>query len=83
MKLIMLQPWSLLRPNRFSEVAEEVGKLGFDPTTQLFVLALCSKGVMRKSFWERKSGVYRRFGLSENEPISAFGDQPMFRKRMA
>ncbi|KAA8540701.1 hypothetical protein F0562_024380 [Nyssa sinensis] len=78
LKLIMLQPKPLLlRSHRFSDVVNEVVKLGFDPTNLLFVLAVRSMAVMSKSLWERKLEVYCSFGLSEDEIISAFKLQPM------
>ncbi|THF96800.1 uncharacterized protein LOC114316188 [Camellia sinensis] len=78
LKLILIQPKSLLlRGNRFSEVVDEVEKLGFDPKNLLFVLAVRSLAVMSKSLWEQKLGLYCSFGLSKDEIISAFKLQPM------
>ncbi|KAH7859297.1 hypothetical protein Vadar_034240 [Vaccinium darrowii] len=52
MKIFMSQPRSLLLPtHRFTEVVEEAEKLGFDPTTMNYLLAVRSLA-MSKSLWE-------------------------------
>ncbi|KAI8529188.1 hypothetical protein RHMOL_Rhmol12G0205600 [Rhododendron molle] len=68
----------VLNTHRFTEVVEEVDKLGFDPTSMLYLLAVNSLATINKSLWERKSGVYRSFGMSEDQILSAFIRQPMF-----
>ncbi|CAK9167514.1 unnamed protein product [Ilex paraguariensis] len=78
LKLMMIQPKSLLvRTTRFGEVVGEITKLGFNPSSLLFVLAVRSMAVTSKSLWERKFGVYCSYGLSEDEIIKAFKLQPM------
>ncbi|KAG2676133.1 hypothetical protein I3843_12G038100 [Carya illinoinensis] len=77
-KIFLMHPRSLLlRTCRFSEVVDEVMKLGFDPNNLLFVLAIRSMAVMSKALWEKKVEALRSFGLSKDEIDSAFKLQPM------
>ncbi|KAH7857187.1 hypothetical protein Vadar_009962 [Vaccinium darrowii] len=79
MKFFMSQSRSLLLPtHRFTEVVEEVEKLGFDPTTMNYLLAVNSLGMTSKSLWERKSGVFRSFGMSEDQILSALKTKPSY-----
>ncbi|KAI8529179.1 hypothetical protein RHMOL_Rhmol12G0205600 [Rhododendron molle] len=78
LKFFMSQTRSLvLNTHQFTEVVEEVDKLGFDPTSMLYLLAVNSLAMINKSLWERKSEVYRSFGMSEDQILSAFIRQPM------
>ncbi|KAG6683948.1 hypothetical protein I3842_12G039000 [Carya illinoinensis] len=77
-KIFLMHPRSLLvRTCRFSEIVNEVMKLGFDPNNLLFVLAIRSMAVMSKALWEKKVEALRSFGLSKDEIDSAFKSQPM------
>ncbi|KAI8529183.1 hypothetical protein RHMOL_Rhmol12G0205600 [Rhododendron molle] len=83
LKFFMSQTRSLvLNTHQFTEVVEEVDKLGFDPTSMLYLLAVNSLAMINKSLWERKSEVYRSFGMSEDQILSAFIRQPKIRKLM-
>ncbi|XP_058192244.1 uncharacterized protein LOC131309659 [Rhododendron vialii] len=68
----------VLNTHQFTKVVEEADKLGFDPTSMLYLLAVNSLATINKSLWERKSGVYCSFGMSEDQILSAFIRQPMF-----
>ncbi|XP_041018554.1 uncharacterized protein LOC121260671 isoform X2 [Juglans microcarpa x Juglans regia] len=77
-KIFLMQPRSLLvRTCRFSKIVNEVMKLGFDPNSLLFVLAIRSMAVMSEALWEKKVEALRSFGLSKDEIDSAFKQQPM------
>ncbi|KAA8540700.1 hypothetical protein F0562_024381 [Nyssa sinensis] len=78
LKLIMIGPRILLqRTEQFNKIVQEVAKLGFDTKKLLFVLAMRSMHLIRNTFWEKKMEVFRSFGLSRDEIISAFKLQPM------
>jgi len=78
LKLFFLRPNPLLMPtHRFSESVSEVMKLGFDPNSMLFVIAIPSVA-MSKTLWEEKVEAYRGFGLSKDEIYSAFKRNPLF-----
>ncbi|KAG6627492.1 hypothetical protein CIPAW_15G132200, partial [Carya illinoinensis] len=77
-KIFVMEPRSLLmRTYRFSEIVNEVMKLGFNPNNLLFVLAIRSMALMSKALWEKKVEAFRSFGLSKDEIDSAFRLQPM------
>ncbi|XP_040990508.1 uncharacterized protein LOC121237717 [Juglans microcarpa x Juglans regia] len=77
-KIFLMHPRSLLlRTYRFSEIVNEVMKLGFDPNNLLFVLAIRSMAMMSKALWEKKVEAFSSFGLSKDEIDSAFKLQPM------
>ncbi|KAM4118870.1 hypothetical protein ACJW30_03G016000 [Castanea mollissima] len=61
---------------RFKEIVEEVKEMGFNPLGLSFILAIFAMRGMNKSTWERKVNAYRRWGLSEEEILVAFGRSP-------
>ncbi|XP_077249375.1 transcription termination factor MTERF8, chloroplastic-like [Tasmannia lanceolata] len=78
-KLILSHPRALgLKSDRFSEVVAAVKEMGFDPSGSLFVAAIISKSVLSKSTWEGKLEVYRSFGWTDDEILSAFKKQPLY-----
>ncbi|GLT70010.1 hypothetical protein SLA2020_421150 [Shorea laevis] len=78
LKLFFLGPKSLLMTTfRFSEMVSEVMKLGFDPNSMQFLMAIRSMA-MSKTLWEQKVEAYRSFGLSKDEIYSAFKRKPLF-----
>ncbi|GLT70002.1 hypothetical protein SLA2020_421070 [Shorea laevis] len=79
LKMFLFRPTSLLvRTSRLSEIISEVMKLGFDPNTSGFVLAIRVMAEMSKTLWEQKVEAYTSFGLSKDEIYSAFKSQPQF-----
>ncbi|XP_059654571.1 uncharacterized protein LOC132301324 [Cornus florida] len=64
--------------DRFKEIVEEVKKMGFNPEKMTFALAIGAVKGMSKSTWEKKVEVYKKWGLSEDEILVAFGKQPQF-----
>ncbi|XP_040989002.1 uncharacterized protein LOC121236627 [Juglans microcarpa x Juglans regia] len=79
LKLFFIRPLSLnsICGNRFSEIVNEVMKLGFDPNCLKFVLAIVSMSINSKTLWEQKVEAFRSFGLSDDEICSAFKRQPL------
>ncbi|KAK1278140.1 hypothetical protein QJS04_geneDACA003507 [Acorus gramineus] len=78
--MIKRQPRCLLNvhPDRLTEALKEVKALDFKPSSSLFYVALGSILSSSKSKWEEKFELYRSFGWSEDDIISAFKRQPMF-----
>ncbi|OVA02267.1 Mitochodrial transcription termination factor-related [Macleaya cordata] len=76
-KLLTTQPRTLTKnSDRFKEIVEMVNKIGFDPLSPMFAHAVRVIAGMSKSSWERKLMVYREFGWSDNDILSAFKKQP-------
>ncbi|XP_031283012.1 uncharacterized protein LOC116141674 [Pistacia vera] len=57
---------------KFSKVVNEVKEMGFNPTQTVFVKAVGVINQLKESVWESKFKVYRRWGLSEDEILTAF-----------
>ncbi|XP_059630161.1 uncharacterized protein LOC132273156 [Cornus florida] len=62
--------------DRFKEIVEELKKMGFNPQSTKFTLAIKAMRTMGKSTWEKKVEVYKKWGLSEEEILVAFQKQP-------
>ena len=78
-RIFMIDPKVLLSStHRFTKIVDEVEKLGFDPKTMKFVLAVRSMAVMRETGWEQKLEAFQSFGLSRDQVYLAFRLQPWF-----
>jgi mTERF domain-containing protein len=66
----------MTNPVGFKEIVEEVKEMGFNPLKFCFVLAVFAMSGMNKSTWERKVNAYKKWGLSEEEILEAFGKCP-------
>ncbi|OVA02268.1 Mitochodrial transcription termination factor-related [Macleaya cordata] len=76
-RLLITQPRTLtLKSDRFREIVEMVKKFGFDPSSLMFSNAVRTISGMSKSSWERKLMVYRGFGWSDYDILSAFKRHP-------
>ncbi|OVA06462.1 Mitochodrial transcription termination factor-related [Macleaya cordata] len=76
-RLLITQPGSLLtNADRFKEIVEEIKGMGLDPLKTAFVIAIHGLTSMSKSTWEAKLDVFRRWGWSEDEIVTAFRKQP-------
>lgn len=65
-----------VKADKFSELVTRVKEMGFDPCSpSIFVEAICALG-MSQSIWETKCVVYRSFGWSEKDVLSAFRKRP-------
>ncbi|KAJ1414240.1 Transcription termination factor, mitochondrial/chloroplastic [Sesbania bispinosa] len=74
----MLQNWSymvIVDPAIFKKAVEEVKELGFNPSTVIFIVAVRAK-LMRKSLWERKIDLYKKWGWSQEVFLSTFVRYP-------
>ncbi|XP_058211853.1 uncharacterized protein LOC131324043 [Rhododendron vialii] len=63
---------------RFSEIVVEVKGMGFNPMRKSFVVAVQALSSMSKPVWEKKIQVYKKWGLSMDEILGAFGKHPWF-----
>ncbi|KAI3469415.1 hypothetical protein Pfo_026078 [Paulownia fortunei] len=61
---------------RFRKFVEDVKELGLNPSGSTFVIAVYVFLVISKSNWEKKVAVYKKWGISEDEILSAFGKHP-------
>ncbi|KAF6152298.1 hypothetical protein GIB67_005952 [Kingdonia uniflora] len=76
-KLMITYPCVLTRNNnQFKEIVQEVGELGFNPSSTLFIEAITVKLALSKATWEAKMEIFRSYGFSENEIISMFRKNP-------
>ncbi|KAK1278865.1 hypothetical protein QJS04_geneDACA003489 [Acorus gramineus] len=78
--MIKQQPRLLLNssPDRFTEALMKVKAMDFKPSSSFFYLALHAILGMSKSKWEEKFELYRSFGWSDDNILSAFKKQPFF-----
>ncbi|XP_072977984.1 uncharacterized protein [Typha angustifolia] len=77
-RLLALQPGVLLQgPDRVNEIVEEVKATGIQMSDGMFIYAFGTISGLKKSTWERKMAVYRSFGWSDEEVLSAFRKTPM------
>ncbi|MBA0850109.1 hypothetical protein Goshw_025344, partial [Gossypium schwendimanii] len=76
--LLNRQPRSLLyNPVRLKEIVEKAERMGFDPSTKMFLSVVIALKSMTKSTLEKKFDVYRRWGWSEQEIHEAFRRHPL------
>ncbi|CAK9318538.1 unnamed protein product [Citrullus colocynthis] len=63
--ILLYQPRVFLVSSiRFKEIVEEVKEMGFNPLRLKFVLAVFALRAMSKSTWDKKIGVYRKWGMA-------------------
>ncbi|KAK1277282.1 hypothetical protein QJS04_geneDACA003512 [Acorus gramineus] len=76
--LIKYQPrvFLIVHLDRFSEAITKVKAMDFRPSSSLFYVALGSILSISESHWEEKFELYRSFGWSEDDILSAFKKQP-------
>ncbi|KAL5541819.1 hypothetical protein UlMin_009529 [Ulmus minor] len=61
---------------RFREIVEEVKEMGFNVSQRNFLLAMSVFRAMKKSTWEKKVGVFMKWGWSEEDVYKAFKRNP-------
>ncbi|CAL5347007.1 unnamed protein product [Camellia sinensis] len=77
MVLLKYRPRAFMTSNdRFREIVKEVEEMGFNPLRKKFVIAVHAFRAMSKLTWEKKVEVYKKWGLSEDEILVAFGKHP-------
>ncbi|XP_021912305.1 uncharacterized protein LOC110826034 [Carica papaya] len=64
--------------DKFKETVEMVKEMGISPLKAQFVLAIVALSAVSKIQWKRKFKLYMKWGLSEEEILSAFGRFPWF-----
>ncbi|THG21522.1 hypothetical protein TEA_018516 [Camellia sinensis var. sinensis] len=62
--------------DRITKNVNEVKKMGFNPVSWQFVIAVKAFSAMSISTWEKKVEVYKKWGCSEDEILVAFGKYP-------
>ncbi|TXG54828.1 hypothetical protein EZV62_020084 [Acer yangbiense] len=78
-KLFLLAHRSfLLRFDLFEKRVDAIEKMGFEPTSKSFTLAVRSMATISKSNWEKKKEILINLGWSEDEFYFAFKRQPIF-----
>jgi mTERF domain-containing protein len=76
--VILLRNWYPIvaeNPLFLNKAVMEVKELGFNPKSTVFIVALRAK-VNSKSLWERKIDVFKKWGWSEENVVSAFVKHP-------
>ncbi|RXI05211.1 hypothetical protein DVH24_006468 [Malus domestica] len=66
-----------LKPKELSELVDEVKQMGFDLQNTTSVKAIYALGGSNRSVWNRCREVYKRWGWSEDDVLSAFKRQPL------
>ncbi|CAK9159739.1 unnamed protein product [Ilex paraguariensis] len=66
----------MTKSDRFKEIVEEVKKIGINPITMKFVQAVQAMRGMSRLTWKKKVELYKKWGWSENDVLTAFGKHP-------
>ncbi|KAK1278866.1 hypothetical protein QJS04_geneDACA003488 [Acorus gramineus] len=76
--MIKQQPrcFIIAKPDRFTVALTKVKEMDFKPSSSFFYLALHAILSTSESNWEEKFELYRSFGWSEDDFLSAFKKQP-------
>ncbi|XP_044500611.1 uncharacterized protein LOC123221770 [Mangifera indica] len=69
-------PMALLHYPRLKGAVDFVKKMGFNPLRSLFIVAVSTVLLTQKSEWHKKFDVYKRWGWSEEEILTAFQKHP-------
>nr|GME20432.1 Transcription termination factor like [Ipomoea batatas] len=76
---VQYQPCLFIREkDKFRKMLEEIKGMGFEPTRNMFIVAVHVFSSLNKLTWEKKIGIYKKWGLSEDEILEAFSRHPMF-----
>ncbi|KAJ4978473.1 hypothetical protein NE237_009253 [Protea cynaroides] len=76
-KLMKLRPQLLTwKQPQFNEVVLQTKAIGFNPSTMVFISAVCTLSQMKKTTLERKLEVFRSSGWSEYEILCLFKKCP-------
>ncbi|KAJ4979212.1 hypothetical protein NE237_009992 [Protea cynaroides] len=76
-KLFIRRPQLLTwKQPQFNEVVLQTKAMGFDPSSMMFIHAVCALSQMYKTTLEAKLEVFRSFGWSEDEILLVFRKQP-------
>lgn len=76
-KLIIFNPRAILQKvEKMVDAVEHIKRLGFKPSTLMFIHALRVMLCLSNSTWERKVNLFKSLGWSEEETISLFKREP-------
>ncbi|MED6164830.1 hypothetical protein PIB30_093911 [Stylosanthes scabra] len=64
-------------PKAFKEALKEVKEMKFDPLKLQFIMAIHVKLYVRKPTWERREGIYRKWGWTDGDIVTAFRRYPL------
>ncbi|OAY80378.1 hypothetical protein ACMD2_12582 [Ananas comosus] len=77
-KLVKIHPRILiLRPLRVSEIVDQVKAAGVPTSSPLFIYAFATVAGQKRAHWDRKTAVFKGFGLSEADVVSSFRRHPL------
>nr|CAD1828993.1 unnamed protein product [Ananas comosus var. bracteatus] len=77
-KLVKIHPRILiLRPLRVSEIVDQVEAAGVPTSSPLFIYAFATVAGQKSASWDRKTAVFKGFGLSEADVVSSFRRHPL------
>lgn len=75
--LLVSSPNAFVMENsRFQRIAEDIKKIGFDPSKSMFCEGIRRLAVLSESTLEAKLGVYKRWGWSKEDIYRAFKKAP-------
>lgn len=64
------------KPDSISSVVMELKELGIDPSSRAFIVGINAKIAIVRSVWDSKEAIYKSFGWSDEDFISAFKRHP-------
>ncbi|KAI9075898.1 hypothetical protein K1719_042178 [Acacia pycnantha] len=80
-RLLLVYPRTLtINTSRFKMIVKELQEMDFDPLRSLFVMAVYALSSLSKSTWSKKANVYKKWGWSDEDIISAFRASPFCMK---
>ncbi|KAJ6759842.1 CGI-12 PROTEIN-RELATED [Salix purpurea] len=66
----------MMSPNHLRRIVEEVREMGCDPLKPQFTTAVMVMSLLSESGWERRLGLYKSWGWSEDDVLAAFIKEP-------
>ncbi|KAL8487532.1 hypothetical protein ACS0TY_024005 [Phlomoides rotata] len=77
--LLKISPRRLaIDPESFRATVEEAKKLGLKPCKKIFIIGLTVMRELSSTSWREKIDHYKRWGLSEDQVLTAFRKHPRF-----
>lgn len=77
-KLIVIQPRSIMqKADRFVNIVETIKKMGLEPSVLMFIHAVRVMAAMTELTWNRKMEMFKSFGWSKEQIVSAFKRVPL------
>ncbi len=70
--------FAFIKPTKFVKAVQEVKEMGFNPSKVVFMEAIRVVLFLTKPTWEYKFEIFKRWGWSKEDNLSAFKKQPKF-----